>query len=83
LNEIKAIDDHIFGIADTESRLLFEANLILHAPLRQNLALQQKVYKTVQQYGRKQLKAEIEAVHQKLLNQPDSLMQKLMRLFYK
>jgi hypothetical protein len=83
LNEIKEIEDHLFKYNHPANVLLFEARLILDADLRQNAALQQSAYQTVQQYGRKNLKAEIEAVHQKLMNEPQhtGFMQKLIRLF--
>lgn len=81
LNEIKTIEDHLFNHSQPGDKLLFQANMILDADLREKVDMQQTVYQTVQQYGRKQLKAEIEAVHQKLLKQPDGFMQKLIRLF--
>lgn len=83
LNEIKAIDDHLFNNTDPAGSLLFQARMILNADLRQNVALQQTAHQTIQQYGRKQLKAEIEAVHQKLMAEPKNFMQKLLSLFAK
>lgn len=85
LNEIKAIEDQLFNYSDPAGGLLFQARMILNADLRQNVALQQSAYQAVQQYGRKNLKAEIEAVHQKLMNEPQhcGFIQKLMRLFGK
>jgi hypothetical protein len=85
LNEIKAIEDHLFGYSHPADSLLFEAQMILNAPLRQKVTLQQSAYKTVELYGRKNLRAEIDAVHQKLTSQPEhqGFMQKLMRLFGK
>ncbi|MEO6524187.1 MAG: hypothetical protein ABIN91_21050 [Mucilaginibacter sp.] len=83
LNEIKAIEDHLFNRNHPADSLLFQANLILNIPLRDKVALQNSTYQIVEQYGRKQLKAEIEAVHQKLLNKPNSFMQRLISLFKK
>jgi hypothetical protein len=83
LNEIKAIEDHLFNRNHPADSLLFQANIILNTKLRDNVVLQQSTYQTVQQYGRKQLKAEIEAVHQKLMNKPSNFMQRLMHLFKK
>jgi hypothetical protein len=82
LNEIKAIEDHLFGHISPASSLLFQANIILNPELRDKVNLQKTAYQTVQQYGREALKAEIEAVHQKL-NGPGhrGFMQKLINLF--
>lgn len=81
LNEIKAIEDHLLGHADTGSSLVFQANMILNAGLRDQVHSQHAAYKVVQVYGRKQIRAEIEAVHQALMDRPDNFMQKIIRLF--
>jgi hypothetical protein len=65
-NETERIEMHLFGSADTGSTLLFEANLLLDAGLADRILWQQKTYRIVQNYGRLQLKKEIEAVHQQL-----------------
>ena len=82
LNEIKAIEDHLLGYSHPANSLLFEANLILNAQLRDKVKLQKIAYQTVQQYGRQVLKAEIEAVHQKLSKPAhNGFMQKIINLF--
>jgi hypothetical protein len=81
LSEIKAIEDHIFGYTDTGDSLLFEANMLLNANLRQNATQQKAAYQIVTQYSRRQLRAELQTVHQKLMDRPDSFMQKLLGLF--
>jgi hypothetical protein len=67
LIETKQIDDYLFHSADAH---LFEAKLILQPALREKLKWQQCAYKLIHAYGRQQLKAEIEAVHQKLFSEP-------------
>ena len=68
LNETKQIDDYLFHSVDVH---LFEAKLILQPALREKLQWQQRAYELVNMYGRQQLKAEIEAVHQKLFSEPE------------
>ncbi|HMG08351.1 MAG TPA: hypothetical protein VK609_07560 [Mucilaginibacter sp.] len=83
LNEIAQIEGHLLNRQMTGDTLLFEAKTLLDADLRVNVSSQQQVYSLVQQYGRKQLKQEIEAVHQQLFTQPEhlSFRQKIARIF--
>lgn len=83
LNELKTIDDHLFHLAPGEDNFLFEVRLILDDDLRTKVFQQQETHLLVQQYGRKKLKAEIEAVHQQLFNdtQSHSFAAKILRLF--
>jgi len=83
LNEIKQIEDHLFNQADPQDTVLFEAKLILDSGLQENVTWQQKTYTLVKQYGRKKLKAELEAVHQQLfaLKEHRSFAQKIRALF--
>ena len=85
LNEIKQIEDHLLRLARPEDSLLFEAKMILDNNLRHSVLLQQQTYALVRQYGRKQLKAEIEAVHQQIFNDPKqhSFVDKILSLFKK
>jgi len=68
LNELKQIEDHLLRLNAPEDSLVFEVKMILDTNLRSNVQLQQRTYTLVQQYGRKQLKAEIEAVHQQIFS---------------
>lgn len=70
LNEIKRIEQHLLQEQSPEDSLLFEARMLLNADLEEKVKRQQKTYQVVQAYGRKQLRAEIEAVHQKLFTEP-------------
>ena len=83
LNELKAIDDHLFHQASGPDNFLFEVRLMLDDELRTKVFQQQQVHALIQQYGRKKLKAEIDAVHQQLFNdsRPHSFAAKIMRLF--
>jgi hypothetical protein len=83
LNETKQIDDHLFGLAAPADALLFDANMILDSNLRDKVMLQRQSHVLIQQYGRKMLKAEIEAVHQNLFNNPErqSFADRMRRFF--
>jgi hypothetical protein len=68
LIETKQIDDYLFHSADAH---VFEARLILQPALREKLQWQQRAYELIAAYSRRQLKAEIETVHQKLFSEPE------------
>ncbi|HTH81489.1 MAG TPA: hypothetical protein VL490_01055 [Mucilaginibacter sp.] len=84
-SETKQIEAHLFGTADTGSALLFEARLLLDNDLGDKVMWQQKTYSVIQQYGRRQLRREIEDVHQQLFTKPEhlSFSQKIRLLFSK
>jgi hypothetical protein len=83
LNNIKEIDDHVLGTAAPQDGLLFEAKMILNPELRMDVAWHRQTLKLVQQYGRKQLRADIEAVHQQLFTHPkhQSFRETILRYF--
>jgi hypothetical protein len=84
-SETEQIEAHLFGTADTGNRLLFEANRLLNANLADKITWQQKTYAIINNYGRLQLKKEIEAVHQQLFTQREhlSFSQRIRQLFVK
>ncbi|MES2061094.1 MAG: hypothetical protein V4456_04190 [Bacteroidota bacterium] len=83
LNNIKETDDHVLGLAAPQDDLLFEARMILNPELRLDVAWHRQTLNLVQQYGRKQLRAEIQAVHNQLFTQPQhqSFRQNILRFF--
>lgn len=85
LRETEQIEAHVLRLSEPGDMLVFEARLLLDPELKDKLLWQQKTYRLVRQYGREQLKGEIEAVHQKLFNdrQHMSFRQKIARLFSK
>jgi len=85
LNNIKAIEDHLFGYNTPGDVLVFEARMILSSGLRDEVQQQEKTYKVIRQYSRKQLKAEIAAVQEKLTTEPEhrGFMQHIINLFKK
>ena len=82
-NETEQIEAHLSGRLDTGNALVFEARMLIEPELSDKIIWQQKTYGVIQSYGRRQLKREIEAVHQKLFTQPEhtSFSQKIRRLF--
>ena len=84
-NETKQIEAHILGTATTGDALVFEATLMLNNDLADKVIWQQKAYDTIQQFGRRQLKKEIEIIHHNLFTQPEhiSFAQKIRLLFSK
>ena len=83
LNNIATIEAHLHKKQQPADALLFDAKLLLDDDLQVNVTAQQQVYSLVQQYGRKQLKQEIETVHQQLFNTTKhlSFRQKIARIF--
>jgi hypothetical protein len=83
-NELIAIENQLFKTALPGDQLLFEANLIINPGLKENLIAQQQTYRLIKAYGRKQLKAELEAAHQTLFSEPvhQSFAQKIRKLFH-
>jgi hypothetical protein len=83
LHDIQQIDDYLLKYAGEADCALFETRLILQPSLREQLLWQQKTYAIIRQYSRRQLKAEIEAVHQQLFSEPEhvSFRRKILNLF--
>jgi hypothetical protein len=83
LIETEQIEVHVFKLSAPGDALLFEAKLLLDDELNDKLHWQKTAYNTIKQYGRTQLKKEIEAVHQNLFSQPEhkSFSQKIRQIF--
>jgi hypothetical protein len=83
LNDIQQIDDYLLKYTGEADSLVFEARLILQPALQENLLWQQRTYDIIRQYSRRQLKAEIAAVHQQLFTEPEhiSFRRKIMAIF--
>jgi hypothetical protein len=83
LINIAQIEAQLLNRQHPGDALLFDARLMLDHDLQVDVAAQQQVYSMVHQYGRRQLKQEIEAVHGLLFTQPEhlSFKQKIARFF--
>ena len=84
-NETWQIDGHVSGTMETGDALVFEAKLLIDPELSEKVLWQRKTHSIIKQFGRRQLKNEIEAIHQKLFTSPEhrSFSQKIRRLFTK
>jgi hypothetical protein len=56
-----------------DDRLAFNARLLVDQELRRNLFFQRMVHRLVALYHRRKLKAQLEGVHERLLNDPASV----------
>jgi len=85
LIETEQVEAHLLGLSEPGDALVFEATLLLNPELKDKMYWQQKAYTIVRQYGRQQLKQEIETVHQQLFGRSEhaGFRQKIMRLFAK
>jgi hypothetical protein len=83
LTNIQQIEDYLLKYAGEADQRLFEARLLLQPALHEQLLWQQKTYAIIRQYSRRQLKAEIESVHQHLFNETEHITfrSKIMALF--
>lgn len=70
LNNLQLTEDCLLGRASGEQRVLFEANLLLNPVLREDVRWQRKTYLIIREYGRQQLRTELEQVHQALFTAP-------------
>lgn len=84
-NELLLIEDYLLSGRKETDRILFEAHIVLQPDLKESVFWQEKTYNLIQQYGRQQLRKEIEQVHEKLFTAPEhsSFRQKIMQLFSK
>jgi hypothetical protein len=83
LNEIKTIENHLFGQLPLEEALVFEAHLIINQDLREKLRWQEKTTQLIKRYGRQKLKEELELVHQQLFTTDRGFRDKILSFFKK
>ena len=85
LNELRLIEHYLLSDAKDGESFLFEAKMILQPELREQVYWQNKTYQVMRDYSRKQLKNEINNIHETLFNtvEHQSFRQKVMRLFRK
>ena len=85
LIDTQQIEAHLMHLSEPGDALVFEARLLLEPELSDKMRWQKETYTIIRQYGRDELKKEIEAVHQQLFTEPKhaGFRQKIMRLFSK
>lgn len=79
--ETQKLEAFLLDEAGEETPVL-EARLILDAALQENLQWQKNTYSVIQAYGRMQLKADLEKIHQTLF-QNNTFREKILKLFTK
>ena len=85
LLETERIEAHLLHLSNPGDALVFEARLLLDDELSEKLQWQKATCDMVKTYGRKQLKQEIEAVHQTLFSDArhKSFREKIKAIFSK
>ena len=73
LNEIRETEQFLSGQLDSEEALVFEARLLTNPVLRVNMLIQQKIYRIVKAFHRKQLKQELTTIHADLFSSPEKI----------
>ncbi|GAL85537.1 hypothetical protein MYP_2766 [Sporocytophaga myxococcoides] len=83
LNEIREIEEYLLKYSTPEFRLVFEARILLQPELQEKVNEQKQVYDLIRKYSRKQLKTEIETVHDKLFTASEhkTFRQRILNLF--
>ncbi len=69
LNEIQQAETYLQGNMAAEDSVVFETCMLLNPAMHANVLLQKQVYHLVLAYSHKQLKAELETVHNKLFRE--------------
>lgn len=84
-NDLLLIEDYLLSDRQGEDKMLLEAHIILQPHLKDSILWQEKTYSMIQQYGRLQLKKEIDQVHERLFTAPEhsSFRKKIMQIFGK
>jgi len=84
-NELLLIEDYLLSDRKEADKVVLEARMILQPGLKDSIFWQEKTYNLIEQYGRQQLRKEIEQVHEKLFTAPEhaSFRQGVMQLFSK
>ena len=83
LNKIQEIEFFVLKQNAPAESLVFQARMIVDQDLPAEVNLQKEAYALINQYGRRRLKAQLEAVHQQLFTLPKHVRfrQKIMALF--
>jgi hypothetical protein len=83
LTEVQQIENHLLHRNEPGDALVFEARLLLDKDLSGKAMLQSKAYAFINFHGRRQLKRELEAVHQQLFTSPkhQGFRERILKLF--
>lgn len=71
LEEIKELDQYILHQLNNEDKLVMQTKIMLSSTLQENWWHQQVVHKIIRLFGREQKRKELNALHQRLMSDPD------------
>lgn len=71
LHEIQQIENYILGRMSVREHQDFKVRLLVNPHLQEEVDAQTEAYALIKVYGRKKLKAELNAVHEKLFTHPE------------
>ena len=83
MTEIQLLENHLCGALSPEDQVLMETRLLLDAELNEKFIWQKRTYDLLKEYGRKQLKLEIEKVHTRLFTEKrfENFREKIKHIF--
>jgi len=85
MSEIQELEYFLLNKLSAEDRLVMDAKFLVNQELSEKAYWQRKTYSLIQQYSRKKLKLEIEAVHKKIFAEKrfETFRQKILLIFKK
>lgn len=83
LNNIAQIEKYLTERLVPSSKLLFEAHILVNPILAEDVRLQKIIYEAISWQGRKQLKAEIQAIEHHLFNTKTDFQKEVLNIFKK
>ena len=66
MTETEQLEGYLLHTIHPEERLVIEARLLLHPGLKEKALWQQDTYALIKNYGRRELRAEIENIHKRM-----------------
>lgn len=68
--EIQRAEEYILAQLSTEDRLVFEAQVLTNPALRMDVYFQKKVYQILRLFTRRDIKQQLEMMHERIFNDP-------------
>lgn len=83
MNETEQLEGYLLRNIQPGERLIMEARLLVHPGLKEKALWQQHTYAFIKNYGRKQLRAEIESIHKRMFSEKkfETFRQKILFIF--
>jgi hypothetical protein len=71
LNEIRLIDEYLFGQLNEEDRRWFDARLLCNEKFAEKVDRQRSAHRLIRLFARSIQRRRLEAIHHKLLSEPE------------